>query len=107
MSQERTSDVKTSIRVLLLAVLVLVVVSVATALPVQAQKALRVTFVVNGTLGDKSFFDSAERGLERAQKDFGIQLKTIELGDDATKWESGLADAMADVKNYDILVAQG
>ncbi len=83
------------------------IVSAASALPVHAQQALRVTFVVNGTLGDKAFFDSAERGLERAQKDFGIQLKTIELGNDATKWESGLADAMADVKNYDILAAQG
>src|SRR5258707_14829125 len=95
---------KTNIRLLLLVILMIVA---AIALPVHAQQALRVTFVVNGTLGDKSFFDSAERGLERAKKDFGVQLKTIELGDDATKWESGLADAMADVKNYDILVAQG
>jgi len=73
----------------------------------QAQKGLRVTFFINGTLGDKSFFDSAERGLERARTDFGIVLKSIEAGDDSTKWESGLQDAMADVKNYDLLVAQG
>lgn len=73
----------------------------------QAQQGLRVTFLINGTLGDKSFFDSAERGLVRAEKDFGIKLKNIELGDDSTKWEAGLEDAMADTKNYDLLVAQG
>ena len=54
---------KTNIRLLLLVILMIVA---AIALPVHAQQALRVTFVVNGTLGDKSFFDSAERGLERA-----------------------------------------
>src|SRR5258708_38258556 len=72
-----------------------------------AQTPLRVTFFVNGTLGDKSFFDSAERGLKQAEKDKLIVLKPIETGDDSTKWEAGLQDAMADVKNYDGLVAQG
>src|ERR1041385_6209948 len=87
--------------------IVALVLPVFASRPAQAQQPLRVTFVINGTLGDKSFFDSAERGLERAQKDFGIKLKNIELGDDSTKWEAGLEDAMADVKNYDLLVAQG
>jgi basic membrane protein A len=69
------------------------------------QKALRVTNVVNGTLGDKAFYDSAQRGLERAKKELGVDFKTIELTEDASKWESGLDDAMADVNNYDILIA--
>jgi basic membrane protein A len=87
--------------------LALLFLSISAGYTAQAQQGLRVTFVINGTLGDKSYFDSAERGLERAQKDFGIKLKSIELGEDSTKWESGLEDAMADVKNYDVLVAQG
>src|SRR5262245_48963079 len=66
--------------------------------------ALRVTNVINGTLGDKSFFDSAERGVERAKAELGIEFKTIELGNDNTKWENGLDDAMADTKNYDVLI---
>lgn len=64
----------------------------------------KVTFVANGTLGDKSFFDSAQRGLERAKKELGIDFKTIELGFDASKWESGLDDAISDEANYDILI---
>src|SRR5260221_11416460 len=72
-----------------------------------AQTPLRATFFVNGTLGDKSFFDSAERGLKQSEIDKLIVLKNIETGDDSTKWEPGLQDAMADVKKYDVLVAHG
>src|SRR5450432_1141628 len=79
----------------------------APAATAYAQTPLRVTFFINGTLGDKSFFDSAERGLKQAEKDGLITLKNIEVGEDSTKWEAGLQDAMADVKNYDLLVAQG
>src|SRR5258708_22936367 len=86
--------------------LVVLLVITALAIPARstAQKAIRVHNVVNGTLGDKSFFDSAQRGLERAKKDLGIDFKTIELTEDATKWEPGLDDSMADVNNYDILI---
>ncbi|MEP7285387.1 MAG: BMP family ABC transporter substrate-binding protein [Chloroflexota bacterium] len=75
------------------------------AVPTKAQKPVRIINVVNGTLGDKSFFDSAERGLVRAKQELGIEYKTIELTDDASRWESGLNDAMADTANYDILIA--
>ena len=32
---------------------------------VAAQEDIRITLVVNGVLGDKSFFDSAQRGVDR------------------------------------------
>ncbi len=93
-------------RLLLVAFLVMVTLStLVAAAPTRAQTAIRVKNVINGTLPDKSFFDSAERGLQRAQKELGIQYKTIELGDDANKWELGLDDAMADTGSYDILIA--
>lgn len=92
------------IRIVFIALLV--VASVFTALsPARAQDALRVTLLVNGTLGDKSFFDSANRGLKQAEADFGIVLKVIETGEDQTKWEPALVDAMSDVDNYDLLIA--
>jgi basic membrane protein A len=73
--------------------------------PATAQaKKIRVTNVVNGTLGDKSFFDSAERGLQRAAKELGIEYKTIQLSEDASKWEAGLDDAMSDEAAYDVLI---
>lgn len=66
---------------------------------------LRITFVVNGVLGDKSFFDSAQRGLDLLIEDgYNVEVNTIELTYDPNVWESGLLDAMADVDNYDVLI---
>ena len=64
----------------------------------------RVKLVLNGTLGDKSFFDSAQRGLDMMKKELGYDIKTIELGYDRNKWEPGLEDAAA-TDDYDILIA--
>jgi basic membrane protein A len=89
---------------LVLALLMVALGSVASGAHAQDAKPARVTIVHNGTLGDKSFFDSANRGLERAQKDLGITFKTIELGFEASKWEAGLDDAVSDEANYDILI---
>ena len=38
---------------------------------------LRVVYVVNGVLGDKSFFDSGQRGVEMAMDEYDIDVKTI------------------------------
>lgn len=65
-------------------------------------KKLNVALVVNGTLGDKSFFDSAQRGVERAKTELGMTVKTIELGYDQNKWGPGLADAAG--QNYDVII---
>ncbi|QEW02273.1 BMP family ABC transporter substrate-binding protein [Microbacterium lushaniae] len=67
-------------------------------------EAPRIKYVVNGTLGDKSFIDSANRGLTQAVDELGYELKIVELGLDESGWESGLADAAAG-DDYDILVA--
>ncbi|CAM5562598.1 BMP family lipoprotein [Streptomyces aurantiogriseus] len=64
----------------------------------------RIELVINGGLGDKSFFDSAYEGLKKAQKDLGYDLKVVELGSDRTKWEPGFEDAAA-AGDYDILAA--
>ncbi|KPL84358.1 adenine nucleotide translocator 1 [Thermanaerothrix daxensis] len=67
------------------------------------EKKLRVVNLINGVLGDKSFFDSANRGMEMAKKDFGIEVKTIEAGIDPAKWKPALEDAAAN-EEYDILI---
>lgn len=64
---------------------------------------LKVVLVINGVLGDKSFFDSAQRGVERARRELGVQVETIELGIDPSKWQAGLEDVAAS-KDYDILI---
>jgi len=65
---------------------------------------LRVKLVLNGTLGDKSFFDSAKRGLDMMASGLGYETKVVELGYDRNKWEPGLEDAAAS-DDYDVLVA--
>lgn len=65
-------------------------------------KKLNVALVLNGTLGDKSFFDSAQRGVDRAKSELGMTVKTIELGYDENKWGPGLADAAN--QNYDVII---
>ncbi len=93
------------LKVLLAITFLLTSAAIGSGTSAHAQAApLKVYYVANGTLGDKSFFDSAQRGLERAKKELGITFKTIELGFDPGKWESGLDDAIADEGNYDILI---
>ncbi|MCY4072276.1 MAG: BMP family ABC transporter substrate-binding protein [Chloroflexi bacterium] len=66
---------------------------------------LRVVSVINGTLGDKSFFDSAQRGMDAIADEYDIETDTVELGIDPANWESGLLDVMSDTDSYDILIA--
>ncbi len=65
---------------------------------------LRVKLVLNGQLGDKSFFDSAKRGLDMMQKELGYETKVVEMGYDRNKWEPGLEEAAA-TDDYDVLIA--
>ena len=52
---------------------------------------LKVVSVINGTLGDKSFFDSAQRGMDAIADEYDIEIDTVELGIDPANWEPGLA----------------
>jgi len=69
-----------------------------------ATKATRIKYVINGNLGDKSFFDSAQAGLEKVSATMGYTLKTVQLGSDRTTWQSGFQDA-AETDDYDIFVS--
>lgn len=64
---------------------------------------LSVGYYVNSTLGDKSFFDSAQRGIERAGKELGYKTKTVEGGDNQADWAAGL-ESMVASGSYDIIV---
>ena len=64
---------------------------------------LRVVHFVNGVLGDKSFFDSAQRGVDMARAELGIESKTIEAGVDETTWEAALVDALEN-EDFDVFI---
>ena len=89
-----------------LSLLLVLLLVFLTALPALAQdEPLRVVSVINGTLGDKSFFDSAQRGMDAIADEYDIDIDTVELGIDPANWEPGLLDVMSDSDSYDILIA--
>jgi len=88
-------------------IMVLALVALVVGVPSTAAQddPLRIPLVINGTLGDQSFFDSAQRGMDRLiDEGYNVEINTIELGTDEAGWEPGLGDAMGDVDNYDMLI---
>lgn len=81
---------------------------VAAAIPAVAQEyteenPLKVALVLHGTLGDKSFFDSAAAGMKKAEEELPVTVKIIEAGYDRSKWQPALADAVD--SDFDVVIA--
>ncbi len=85
----------------------LLAISVIACAPESAKEdsdSLSVAVLLNGTLGDKSFFDSAANGMKMIEESFDdVTTKTIEMTYDATKWEPALLDAIDE--GHDIIIA--
>ncbi|WP_332702480.1 BMP family lipoprotein [Devosia sp.] len=64
---------------------------------------LSVALVLHGTLGDKSFFDSAAAGVEKAMAELPVEVKIIEAGYDRSRWQPALADAVD--TGFDVVIA--
>ncbi len=65
-----------------------------------------VAYLVNGNLGDKSFFDSAAAGLTALEEAGRIECTTIEMGgtdEDQPTWLSTLYDVSAS-EEYDVII---
>lgn len=69
-----------------------------------AEKKVKAVLILNGTLGDKSFFDSAANGMELVKAELGdkVETKVIEMGYDESKWEPTLLDVSEG--DWDIVV---
>lgn len=67
-------------------------------------KKLKVVLLLNGTLGDKSFFDSAANGMAMIKAEMGdkVETKTIEMAYDQSKWEPTLIDVSEG--DWDVIV---
>ncbi len=70
----------------------------------EATEPLKIALLLNGTLGDKSFFDSADNGLKMIQEKYGDEVvtKTIEMTYDETKWRPTLEDISDE--DWDIII---
>jgi len=66
----------------------------------------RVVLAVPGNLGDRSFFDSANAGLQRVNQELtGVTTRVVEMGRDETVWEPTLLDLSE--AGYDIVISGG
>lgn len=89
----------------LLVVMMLALTACGGKKEVAKEKKLKVGIVLSiGGLGDKSFNDSAYRGLEQAQKDLGIEFKYVEPASPAEDEQFLREFAEA---GYDLVVATG
>ena len=68
-----------------------------------ADDAKKVAFMVNGSLGDKGFFDSCQEGIDRLASEYGCEVKTIEMGKDETTYETYFRDVSE--QDWDLIVA--
>lgn len=66
---------------------------------------MKVVLLIPGTLGDKSFFDAANNGLEKVKEILGAETKVIEMGTDKTKWEPTYNDIAAE--DWDVIISGG
>jgi basic membrane protein A len=65
----------------------------------------KVVLLINGTLGDKSFFDSANHGMQLLREKYGdaVQTRVVEMSYDQTKWQPTLEDVAA--QDWDLIIA--
>lgn len=63
----------------------------------------KVVFMVNGSLGDKGFFDSCAEGINRLGSEYGCEVKIIEMGKDETAYETYFRDVSE--QDWDLIVA--
>lgn len=75
------------------------------AAPVMAQASspVVVTVVVAGGLGDRSFYDSANEGLQMLIKDYGVDGRVVECKEVGSEFTAQLVSA-AEVSNYVVAV---
>lgn len=63
----------------------------------------KICLLINGNLGDMSFFDSANAGMQKFDKDFpDVEVKVVEMGTDSSNWEPTLRQTANDA--YDLII---
>lgn len=67
---------------------------------------VKIVLLINGTLGDKSFFDSAKNGMDLIKEKYGdrVETQTVEMTYDATKWTPALIEFSEDA-DTDIIIS--
>ena len=64
---------------------------------------LKVVLLITSNLGDKGFYDSANDGMKLIAKELGAEVKTIEMGQDPSKYEPYFRDVAEQDWDYIII----
>lgn len=64
---------------------------------------LKVVLLITSNLGDKGFYDSANDGMKLIEKELGAEVKTIEMGQDPSKYEPYFRDVAEQDWDYIIV----
>jgi basic membrane protein A len=74
---------------------VLLIISLLGCTPkTTAPKSEKVVYLINGALGDQSFYDSGQKGVDQIASEFGVETRTIETNFDAGQYEPALQAAV-------------
>ncbi len=74
-----------------------------TAAAAEAADQLKVVYLVNGSLGDKGFYDSAASGIKMMEEKLGAETKIVEMGRDETSYEGNYLDVSE--QDWDLIVS--
>jgi basic membrane protein A len=81
--------------IVLLTVFTILAAAVAGCTPKAAeQKAQKVVYLINGSLGDNAFYDSGQKGMDTIKTKYGVEIRTIECGFDSAQYEPALEAAV-------------
>jgi basic membrane protein A len=76
-------------------IVVLLVASLVGCAPAsQGPESEKVVYLINGALGDQSFYDSGQLGMEKIKSEYGVEIRTIETNFDAGQYEPALQAAV-------------
>ena len=67
---------------------------VFSAQAVEAISLDKAVYLINGSLGDNSFYDSGQAGMDILKEEYGVDVRTIECGFDAGQYEPSLEAAV-------------
>ena len=70
---------------------------------ITAKGMISIVNLINGNLGDKSFFDSAQSGMVALEQAGLAKYRTIEMGNDSSTWQNRIEEVAAS-KSFDIII---
>ncbi|HOA71280.1 MAG: BMP family ABC transporter substrate-binding protein [Bacillota bacterium] len=66
------------------------------------ERQYKAVLLLAGNLGDMSFLDSANRGMQMIKEELGWEVKVIEMGTDPSAWEPTLTDVST--QDWDLII---